>query len=113
MPHSIFLGSALATQDRRADRPEGLKRDDSSVTNTSDSRSVKVTGNMFARVMRKIREGIHDIFRVDPIEYTKHEARSHEEHVNNNYAFVRAHIYHGMIDIAISLLGIAVVINSL
>ena len=40
-------------------------------------------------------------------------AKSHSEHQNNSYEFVRAHIYHGTIDVVGSLLGFAVVINAL
>ena len=32
---------------------------------------------------------------------------------NNSHSFVRAHLYHGIVDIVLSLLGFAVVINSL
>ncbi|KIY53634.1 putative transporter of the NRAMP family [Fistulina hepatica ATCC 64428] len=53
MPHSLFLGSALATQDRLAMKS------------------------------------------------------------NNSLSFIRAHMYHGMVDVAGSLLGFAVLINSL
>ncbi|ESK86095.1 transporter protein smf2 [Moniliophthora roreri MCA 2997] len=65
MPHSLFLGSALATQDR-------------------------IT---------------------PPSEYATN-AKSHSERNNNSLAFVKGHLYHGIVDVALSLLGFAVVINS-
>jgi hypothetical protein len=55
---------------------------------------------------------IVSVFHVDNLQ-AKLEPKSHAEHDNNPYAFVRAHIYHGTIDMILSLLGLAVVINSL
>ncbi|THU85442.1 putative transporter of the NRAMP family [Dendrothele bispora CBS 962.96] len=65
MPHSIFLGSALATQDRVS---------------------------------------LPNVAVVD-------ENRSERE--NNTAEHIKKHLYHGIIDMAVSLLGFAVVINSL
>ncbi|EEB93577.1 hypothetical protein MPER_07741, partial [Moniliophthora perniciosa FA553] len=35
-------------------------------------------------------------------------AKRHSERENNSYAFVIAHVYHGIVDVAVSLLGFAV-----
>ncbi|PPQ69430.1 hypothetical protein CVT24_001479 [Panaeolus cyanescens] len=52
-------------------------------------------------------------FRKPPVsEYIK-TATTYADRSNNSYEFVRAHIYHGTFDIAGSLLGFAVMINSL
>ncbi|KAI0763666.1 natural resistance-associated macrophage protein [Irpex lacteus] len=118
MPHSIFLGSALATQDRISESPDKLARIESTLTVDSDatvtSNSASFVGfrRALASHMSEIRERLVSVFRVDSL-HGKVEPKSHAEHENNSYTFVRAHIYHGMIDIAISLLGLAVVINSL
>ncbi|KAI0345071.1 natural resistance-associated macrophage protein [Trametopsis cervina] len=110
MPHSIFLGSALATQDRISSPTEKLARVESTFTVESDGGiSVQAPTSR----LKALRERIGSIFRVERIQDTPTEAKSHAEHENNSYAFVRAHIYHGMLDIALSLFGLAVVINSL
>ncbi len=118
MPHSIFLGSALATQDRISESPDKLARVESTLTVDSDatvtSNSTSFVGFLRACAshMSEVKERLVSVFRVDSL-HGKVEPKSHAEHENNSYTFVRAHIYHGMIDIAISLLGLAVVINSL
>ena len=120
MPHSIFLGSALSTQDRISSAPDKLARIESTLTvetnmTTSSSSSANPLfglRRMLLAHMLGIKERIVSVFRMDSLA-GKVEARTHAEHENNSYAFVRAHVYHGMIDIAISLLGIAVVVNSM
>lgn len=115
MPHSIFLGSALATQDRISPSPNKLARIDSTWSVDSDA-TAAVTTEVFpwrVRIWRKVKEEFRAVFRVVPIEQYASDPKSHDERQNHPFAFVRAHIYHGMIDIAVSLLGLAVVINSL
>ncbi|KAI0093794.1 natural resistance-associated macrophage protein-domain-containing protein [Irpex rosettiformis] len=119
MPHSIFLGSALATQDRVSPTPDKLVQTDSTSTvdQSINSSSTSTTSRFGIKktlisYISDLKERFISIFRVDSLQ-GKMELRSHAEHENNSYAFVRAHVYHGMIDIAISLLGLAVVINSL
>ena len=122
MPHSIFLGSALATQDRISTAPEKLARVDTMWSVDSDS-ATSVTVEVvpwYQKLFRKVKKEALQIkemaltaFRIEPIERYAGEPKSHAEHRNHSYSFVRAHLYHGMIDIAVSLLGIAVVINSL
>ncbi|KAF9564934.1 natural resistance-associated macrophage protein [Agrocybe pediades] len=74
MPHSLFLGSALATQDR---------------ISYHDKQETRADLTTIEAVTR------------------------HSEHQNNPFEFVRAHIYHGTFDVVGSLLGFAVMINSL
>ena len=40
-------------------------------------------------------------------------AQRHEDRENNPFEFIKDHIYHGMVDMMISLLGFAVMINAL
>lgn len=117
MPHSIFLGSALATQNRLPDKNSKLSRVDSSFTVDSDTtcvpRTFKFSVSAPADLLRRFRRGFVNAFCIVPADQTASEPKTHADRENNNYAFVRAHIYHGTIDISISLLGLAVVINSL
>lgn len=110
MPHSIFLGSALSTQNRVADETDKLSR-----ITTTDTEATLTPSRALrpSKLLGKFKAGVADAFRIAPIEEFASDPKNHAEHENNTYAFVRAHIYHGMIDITLSLLGIAVVINSL
>ncbi|KAK7445175.1 Manganese transporter smf1 [Stygiomarasmius scandens] len=145
MPHSLFLGSALATQDRISpshethsfepssqtvsNLPTGLPRSPSLTSSTDSSTSSSVdekplpqsTFNIGRFVSESIRRAgtslyrsIETAFRVPPSGTSaKESAKSHSGWKNNSQDFVKRHIYHGTVDIVISLLGFAVVINSL
>lgn len=98
MPHSIFLGSALATQNRTASDPDSGE---------------EISGEGFlASYWRGLKERVLTAFKVNKLDKAA-LPKSHAELENREYAFVRSHIYHGMVDMAISLIGIAVVINAL
>jgi metal iron transporter len=98
MPHSLFLGSALATQDRIEfnplpdkdpyDEDEGLRRP------------------LIARCWRFL----VDSFKTPP--RTTTTVKRHCDRENNSFGFVKAHLYHNVTDIVTSLLGFAVLINS-
>ena len=118
MPHSLFLGSALATQDRMAIRPETAKDDDASVTQASvmsadSDNTVSDSTSHHGGFLKSMARAASRTFRVVRIGNLPNEPKSHAEHDNNPYYFVRAHIYHGIVDMVVSLLGIAVVINAL
>ncbi|PIL31302.1 transporter [Ganoderma sinense ZZ0214-1] len=118
MPHSLFLGSALATQDRVSIKPAVSKADDivtidSDMSTDSEAMSDMSTGKKGGRFLASISGAVSRTFRVVHISELPDESKSHAEHENNPYYFVRAHIYHGIVDMVISLLGIAVVINAM
>lgn len=110
MPHSLFLGSALATQDRISFRaPQDVEtRDTVSRKDADDSLrnqpSEKVSH--LRRLYEKLKQFTLDAFMKPP-------ANLYCERQNNSFEFVRAHIYFGMFDIVGSLFGFAVMINSL
>lgn len=115
MPHSLFLGSALATQDR-----VNAKAEDGSAVEEEDSFEAAedvYRGSGFGGYVRSIpyraKEYVVWAFRVPPPSAYATKARRHSERENNSLKFVKAHITHGIIDVAVSLLGFAVVINSL
>ena len=115
MPHSIFLGSALATQDRIS-KSDKLARVDTVDSSTTAATSVFNFRSLIPRpvdMARNFKKGFVNMFRIVPIEQFESDPKTHADRENNSYAFVRSHVYHGMIDMAISLLGIAVVINAL
>ena len=116
MPHSLFLGSALATQDRisfRAPRGAGTrntankKETDNSLQNQP---SEKVSH--LRRLYEKFKKNILGAFIKPPADMYSTRS-SYGERQNNSFEFVRAHIYYGMFDIVGSLFGFAVMINSL
>ena len=96
MPHSLYLGSALATQDRASVKPVVLP---------SPSR-IRDTGNN--RLIGKISALFRPVHSDNSDEFA-----SHVDRPNNSLPFIKAHLYHGIIDLVVNLLGIAVIINSL
>ncbi len=114
MPHSLFLGSALATQDRIQfrKRPSETNFSQDCEDAMVETRSTK-SRSLFRRILKYCEESVLSAFRSPPPSLYASSATRHNEHSNNSYEFVRAHIYHGTFDMVGSLLGFAVVINSL
>lgn len=109
MPHGLFLGSALATQDRLSvsspKAQNGEKEFDDAPPRSSHFGP--------SRVIVVLKESICALFRKpSPSEYST-AANSHTDHENRPYAFVKAHVYHGTVDLVINLMFIAVAINSM
>ena len=96
MPHGLFLGSALATQDRASVKPAALP----SMSNIRTTESKGPLGKLLNH------------FRVVRTE-TSEEFTSHAERPNNSLSFVKAHLHHAIVDIVVNLLCLAVIINSL
>lgn len=112
MPHSLFIGSALATQDRIQFR-EALKEeyfDDES--STVELCQTDAKPSRWQIIWRSIKRNVRLAFKRPPPSFYN-QATRHSERENNPYAFVTAHLYHGMADVVASLLGFAVLINSL
>ena len=119
MPHSLFLGSALATQDRitsDAEAHKSLFTESSASSSQSEFETTTESASWWQSVRRFLHrckvEVIH-VFRIIPMAKFANQATTHAEHDNRPLAVVRAHIYHGTIDMVVSLLGFAVVINSM
>ena len=124
MPHSLFLGSALATQDRLSIKDSEKQSEattmtgitsstltaNSQVTLSSTTKSPSSTRPPF---LYRMKRSIRATFRIIPLREFATEPENHKDRDNNSYTFVRAHIYHGMFDIVFSLLSFAVLINAL
>jgi metal iron transporter len=110
MPHSLFLGSTLATQDRIEFR-EG--HSDETLVDSRDHDEPTKRSSRIRRFLAVSREFLVAAFRKPPPNLYAAAATRYSEHTNNSYEFVRAHIYHGTVDMIGSLLSFAVVINSL
>ncbi|KAJ7847759.1 natural resistance-associated macrophage protein-domain-containing protein [Mycena olivaceomarginata] len=109
MPHSLFLGSALATQDRLAiEAPLIVVK----LEPPSDASDEEATSKTLTRVNRLI-EFFVSLFRTPPPSQSSTLVKRHSDRENNSLAFIRAHLNHGIVDIVGSLLGFAVLINSL
>ncbi|TFK56542.1 natural resistance-associated macrophage protein [Heliocybe sulcata] len=108
MPHSLFLGSFLATQDRVT-----TSKSLTSVSNRSkDSLADSYEDTSFLRVVfKKVVHSCINTFRVVRVE-EEDTPKSHAEHSNKPLSFVRAHLYHGIVDVIVSLIGFAVLINA-
>ncbi|KAI0033957.1 natural resistance-associated macrophage protein-domain-containing protein [Vararia minispora EC-137] len=128
MPHSIFLGSALATQDRADVLPPDEKEDIKTIPQSSEPGSSccsEVPRPADNQAPPKVDQAIEgppcstwrsfwlalrgSRYSVDYPD----ELRDHSERENNSLTFIQAHLRHGIVNLAVSLLGLAVVINSL
>jgi metal iron transporter len=98
MPHSIILGSALATQDRIASAP----------SKESVDLSAKPQSHL-----RRLQSYMKSTLALKPLDDHRNRPQRHKDRENNTLAFIKDHLYHAIIDMVISLLGFAVLINSL
>lgn len=110
MPHSLFLGSALATQDRISSNPS--KGRNSAAATSTDTLGDEPRPKFPRGGLNACFEYVFSLFRNPPSSSTSNVKR-HADRENNPLSFVNAHVYHGIIDIVLSLLGFAVLINSL
>jgi metal iron transporter len=97
MPHSLFIGSALAKQDRASINPTVTV-----LPSAVDQRATRPKGPL---------RRLLNLFR--PVLTVGDEYSSHADKPNNSFAFVNAHLHHSLVDIVLNLLGLAVIINSL
>lgn len=100
MPHSLFLGSALATQDRVSSAP--LKELPTASVTKPHNRIQWLRSTIISTMTIQTRS-----------EDEKVPPCSHQGLENNTLAFVKAHLGHAIFDLVVSLLGFAVVINAL
>ncbi|KAH8825860.1 natural resistance-associated macrophage protein-domain-containing protein [Flagelloscypha sp. PMI_526] len=112
MPHSLFLGSALATQDRLTPKPHTSTTPSEKITFLAWLKTLtfKTVGKA---VYARVREALVYAFKSTPRSAFATEPKSHKERENKPYALIKAHYVHGMIDIVFSLLGFAVLINAM
>jgi metal iron transporter len=101
MPHSILVGSALATQNRIASTPseESVSHDASSTEAQSP--------------LRRLQLYITSTLAVKRLDDHRDRPQRHKDRENNTFAFIKGHLNHAIFDMVISLLGFAVLINSL
>lgn len=110
MPHSLFLGSALATQDREASSPrEAPASRDADAAGEGTLPSVRNARTL----VRRLSKSFMDMFKIQKIADKDNEPKSHADWTNNPLTFIRRHLAHGVVDMVVSLLGLAVVINAL
>jgi len=107
MPHSLFLGSHLATQDRESKASivqiSILSDKAPEQVSTSDRGRLRYLGSAIWRSCKSL-------FIVEELGA---RPKSHEHRKNNSLEFIRLHINHAMVDVVSSLLGFAVIINAL
>ncbi|OJA21566.1 hypothetical protein AZE42_10612 [Rhizopogon vesiculosus] len=107
MPHSLFLGSHLATQDRES------KESTYPLSGKAQEQESTEIGSRRER-LRNLGRAIWRNFRsLFIIERSNARPKSHEHRENNSLEFVQSHLYHGIVDVVGSLLGFAVIINAL
>ncbi|KAI0762678.1 natural resistance-associated macrophage protein [Fomes fomentarius] len=100
MPHALFLGSYLATQDRVGLEPT---LPDPAMSSPSPSN--------FRGRFRVWFRSLFTISRAERIAASR-DYRDKYGRENNELGFIRAHISHGLVDVIVSLMTVAVPINS-
>ncbi|KAF9452557.1 Nramp-domain-containing protein [Macrolepiota fuliginosa MF-IS2] len=100
MPHALFLGSSLATQDRVSVAPI-----------TMDAVGSPAEGG-FSVWIRRCFRSVFNISRAERADAGRNHRGPHEERENNSLTFIRQHLTHGVVDVVTSLLFLAVPINS-
>ena len=116
MPHGLFLGSSLATQDRVSLPPpkEIHVHDLDSVDALPCPSTCSIVKENFFTVKRWLLASLRS-WRVSDAEEQNlpDDKLGHAGWKNNTLPFVREHLRHGITDVVMSLLGFAVAINSL
>ncbi|KAH8120590.1 Nramp-domain-containing protein [Phellopilus nigrolimitatus] len=102
MPHALYLGSHLATNDRVSTGPVGVPLALPNVTPPLSRRAI----------FKKMFKTLFSTGRVERGENQPDTSTPYGERLNNSLAFINAHYKHGLWDIVMSLLGFAVVINA-
>ena len=104
MPHALYLGSFLATQDRTGEyTPAPLP---SPVQAQGDQESLD-----FRSRFRKWFNSLFEVTRAERVAVSR-DYRLKYERENNELSFIQAHLKHGIVDIVASLMGVAVPINA-
>ncbi|KAJ7279983.1 natural resistance-associated macrophage protein-domain-containing protein [Mycena rebaudengoi] len=109
MPHSLFLGSALATQNRLLTETRTEKIAPLAVASSRKSGNTLCEPSRFQRLLKSFVV----LFHAPPPNPHATVVKNHSDRQNNSLSFVRAHLYHGIFDVVGSLLGFAVMINSM
>lgn len=116
MPHSLFLGSALATQDRLAPTPPPKllgAASAESLAPPNPAPRAPLAQRAWRALLAALAGSRANSTREEKEAQGRAAARTHAEWANSPAPFVRAHLYHGIADMAVSLLGFAVIINAL
>ncbi|KAK7468654.1 Manganese transporter smf1 [Stygiomarasmius scandens] len=101
MPHALFLGSYLSTQDRVSEAPVDTTLPSPNVSHNPTSKLKALFRNLFK------------VSRADRAAATSTDYRSkHGERENNSISFIRLHLNHNLVDIVSSLSLVAFPINS-
>ncbi|KAF7307291.1 hypothetical protein MIND_00523100 [Mycena indigotica] len=104
MPHSLFLGSTLATQ-----RRVPVERDELKSEVTQREEAVQPPSSRWGRVSAFVK----DCFRAPPPSAHATLVKRHVDRENNSFAFVQKHLNHAIFDVVGSLVGFAILINSM
>lgn len=123
MPHGLFLGSSLATQDRISDLAPYVEK--SSKLDLESSEGIPLPSVYTPRKAEKKHLTLPSINSIvssflKSLKYVGADDiplpdcdKGHAGWTNRSFDFVCGHLYHGIVDIVMSLMGFAVTINSL
>jgi metal iron transporter len=103
MPHALFLGSFMSTQDR-------IGNSQPSLPNPVQAPDVPPTPDIKAR-FKKWLASLFEVTRAERVAVSR-DYRMKYARENSELSFIQAHLKHGIVDIVTSLLGVAVPINA-
>ncbi|KZT73250.1 smf Mn2+ and Fe2+ transporter [Daedalea quercina L-15889] len=119
MPHSLFLGSALSTQEREteeetiSEKPEAWTSS-STLASTLAEKTRSMVSNFKAGLNKdSLIRSVKQAFHMGRVHEEGRPVKNHAEHENHSVDFVSRHLTHGVVDMVVSLLGLALVINAL
>ncbi|KAM0792841.1 hypothetical protein ACM66B_002607 [Microbotryomycetes sp. NB124-2] len=112
MPHAFFIGSKIATQRRLVPEDYGEDEDGNPITNDFPPAPVRRPSTGPALHLPQPFSFNLDDMRESARKYARSSKQDEELYRRPSLACVRAHLPHAMFDVAGSLLGFAVLINS-
>ncbi|KAG2118157.1 smf Mn2+ and Fe2+ transporter [Suillus discolor] len=115
MPHSLFLGSHLATQDRLSKNspiPDSPLSDKVRELEPIEVASRRERSQHLGQAIWRQLQSWFVVSRAE-LEALNARPKSHKHRENNPLEFIRSHLYHAIVDVVSSLLGFAVIINAL
>ncbi|TFY65925.1 hypothetical protein EVG20_g5164 [Dentipellis fragilis] len=108
MPHALFLGSFLSTQDRVSTAPTASTPLPMPASSTAGTRGIKAMCKRAAAWARSL----FVVSRAERVAASRDHRNQYSRPDNNTVEFIRSHLGHSIFDIVASLLGVAVPINA-
>ncbi|KAK1220890.1 Manganese transporter smf1 [Marasmius sp. AFHP31] len=103
-PHSLFFGSAFATQDQVSSKHKNVFSQTSTISSSLNSSNSSLSDSTKDILIMEISWRQHldyvlSAFRIPPPSTFATRANQHADRENNSLEFVEEHVYHGVVDV--------------